>query len=67
MKVEEAYQQLKSKVLKRKLFEEFILEDVLIDVGQKRQRLVAFGEAGENDERVKAIDKSERKRQKKEQ
>lgn len=53
--------------MKRKLFEEFILEDVLIDVGQKRQRLVAFGEAGENDERVKAIDKSERKRQKKEQ
>lgn len=38
-----------------------MLKEVLTEVGQKRQRLVAFG-GGEEDERVKQIDKAERKR-----
>ncbi|CDW79923.1 transcription elongation regulator 1 isoform 2 [Stylonychia lemnae] len=59
IKDEPAYKEFKSKTMKQQIFEEFMLNEILSDVGQKRARLVAMG--GHDDE-VQKIDKKERKR-----
>lgn len=64
LKEDKRYEQLKSSSLKEKLFEEFMISEILTDVGQKRSRLVA---QGGNDELVQQIDKQEKKRLKKEE
>eukprot|EP00347_Sterkiella_histriomuscorum_P019504 403341377 len=64
IKKDQAYSQLKSKTQKQQLFDEYMLSDILTDIGSKRARLVAIGG---HDEEVKKIDRQERKRQKIEQ
>lgn len=45
--------------MRQQIFEDFMLNEVLKDIGQKRARLVAIGG---NDDKVLEIDKKERKR-----
>lgn len=63
---EQSYKALKSSSQREKLFEEFIMNAVLVTPGQKRQRLIEKG-ATEDNETLLKLDKSERKRLKKEQ
>ena len=60
------YSQLKSSSLKEKLFNDFILNEVLTTPGQKRDRLIELGQTEDNAEIVK-LEKSEKKRIKKEE
>jgi hypothetical protein len=60
------YSQLKSSSTKEKLFNEFILNEVLTTPGQKRDRLIQLGLTEDNVEIVK-LEKSEKKRVKKEE
>lgn len=66
IKKDQRYIMVKSSKVREKLFEEYMMERVLITPGQKRQRLIEKGVAEDNDEVVK-LDKSERKRVKKEE
>ncbi len=52
--------------MKEKLFNEFILNEVLTTPGQKRDRLIQLGLTEDNAEIVK-LEKSEKKRLKKEE
>ena len=52
--------------MKEKLFNEFILNEVLTTPGQKRDRLIKLGLTEDNAEIVK-LEKSEKKRVKKEE
>ena len=52
--------------MKEKLFNDFILNEVLTTPGQKRDRLIELGQTEDNAEIVK-LEKSEKKRIKKEE
>jgi transcription elongation regulator 1 len=65
IKEDPRYKALKSSKLRERLFEEFIMEEVLVTPGQKRQRMIEQG-VEEGNEVLLKLDKSERKRLKKE-
>lgn len=57
------FKNIKSSSMRERLFDEFIMSEVLVTPGQKRTRLLEKGLA-EDDQEVLKLDKSERKESK---
>ena len=66
LKDDSRYHLIKSSKAREKLFDDFIMNEILITPGQKRARLLDQG-LNEQDPEIAKLDKSERKRVKKEE